>query len=66
MRLPANSKYLSHPGPFQGQEDEGTKLLFRWFPYQPEILKGLPLLPSFLQTALQNLPESVRHIVHRD
>lgn len=66
MRLPAGCEYLLGPGPFHSQEDEGTKLLFRWFAYQPEILKGLPLLPSFLQTALQELPESVQHIVHRD
>jgi ADP-ribose pyrophosphatase YjhB (NUDIX family) len=66
MRLPPDCKYLSQPGPFHSQEDEGTKLLFQWLSFQPEVLKGLPLLPSFLQTALDSLPESVRHIVHRD
>ena len=66
MRLPAGCLYLSEPGPFHGQEDNGTKLVFQWFTHQPEVLSGLPLLPSFLQTAVQNLPESVQHIVHHD
>jgi hypothetical protein len=29
-------------------------------------LKGLPLYPSFLQTALQPLPHGIEHIVHID
>jgi ADP-ribose pyrophosphatase YjhB (NUDIX family) len=63
MRLPTNCKYLVQPGSFQGKE-EGTKLIFRWFPQQSEVLSTLPLLPSFLQTAIENLPESVRHVIH--
>ncbi len=65
MRLPCACKYLLERGPFRG-EDEGVKLVFQWFPCQAEMLSGLPLLPSFLQTAVQDLPESVQHIVHRD
>ena len=63
MRLPATCKYLVQPGPFAGEE-EGTKLIFQWFPLQPEVLSGLPLVPSFLRTAVLNLPESVRHVIH--
>lgn len=63
MRLPASYKYLLEPGPFQGQE-EAAKLTFQWFPQQPDVLSSLPLLPSFLQTAVQQLPESVQHVVH--
>lgn len=66
MRLPSSCEYLSGPGPFLGHEDEGTKLVFQWFPLRPEVLSGLPLLPSFLQTALRTLPESVQHVVHYD
>lgn len=66
MRLPAACKYLIEPGPFQREEEEGTKLTFRWFPQQPEVLSHLPLLPSFLQTAVQRLPDSVQHVVHFD
>lgn len=63
MRLPAACKYVVEPGPFKGEE--GTiELTFQWFPCQPEVLSGLPLLHSFLQAGLQALPESVRHVVH--
>jgi len=65
MRLPATFKYLGQPGSFQGEED-GTKLTFQWFPQQPEVLSSLPLLPSFLQTAVRKLPESVQHVIHYD
>lgn len=65
MWLPANCHYLVQPGPYQGQEEE-VKLIFQWFPIEPEVLSSLPLLPSFLQTALQALPESTQHVVHYD
>lgn len=66
MRLPTACKYLVEPGPFLVAEEGGTKLIFQWFPRQAEVLSSLPLLPSFLQTALQELPESVQHVVHVD
>jgi hypothetical protein len=65
MRLPDDCQYLVQPGPFYGQEAE-PKLIFQWFSQQPEVLASLPLLPSFLQTGLQELPEVVRHVVHYD
>ena len=65
MRLPTGCKYLVRPGPFR-VEDEGTKLVFQWFPRQPELLASLPLMPSFLQTTMHQLPESVQHVVHVD
>jgi len=63
MRLPITNNCLVEPGSFQGQEEE-VKLTFQWFPRRPEVLSSLPLLPSFLQTALQELPQSAQHIVH--
>jgi len=42
-------RFEVEPGPFQGAEG-GMKLTFQWFPRRPEVLSGLPLLPSFLQT----------------
>jgi hypothetical protein len=45
MRFPDHSKYLAQPGPFQA-EDAGVKLIFQWFPSQPEVLASLPLRPS--------------------
>jgi ADP-ribose pyrophosphatase YjhB (NUDIX family) len=65
MRLPTTCKYLVQPGPFPGAE-EGAKLIFQWFPSQPEVLSRLPLLPAFLQTAVQKLPESVQHVVYQE
>lgn len=63
MQLPATSSYLTQPGPYKCAE-LGSDLSFQWFPNQPEVLAGLPLLPSFLQTALQQLPTSIQHRVH--
>lgn len=63
MRLPPDCKYIVQPGPFEGREG-AMKLTFQWFPNQLELLSSLPLLPSFLQSSLQELPESVRHVVH--
>jgi len=65
MRFPATCKRLVHSGSFEGEE-EGIKLIFQWFPQQPEVLSRLPLLPSFLQTAIENLPASVQHVIHYD
>lgn len=65
MRLPSGCKYLAERGPFRGEE-EGVELIFQWFPRQPAVLSGLPLLPSFLQQAVEELPESVQHIIQRD
>ena len=63
MRLPRTCKYIVEPGPFEGEEGD-MKLTFQWFPHRLEVLSSLPLLPSFLQTGLQALPESVQHVVH--
>src|SRR5262245_12155482 len=62
MRLPNGCELLSHPGPFRGEE-AGTPLIFQWFSHKPETLSSLPLLPSFLQTALQDLPESIERVI---
>jgi len=64
MQLPTTSKYLNQRS-FQGEE-AGLALTFQWFPIQPEVLSSLPWLPSFLQTAVQKLPESVQHVIQRD
>jgi ADP-ribose pyrophosphatase YjhB (NUDIX family) len=63
MQFPPSCKYVVEQSSFQGEE-EGAKLIFQWFAVQPDVLSGLPLLPSFLQTAVQNLPESVQHVIH--
>lgn len=65
MRLPTECQYLIEAGPYPCQE-EGSKLIFHWFPLRQEVLSGLPLLPSFLQTALSELPNSTQHITQID
>jgi hypothetical protein len=60
MQLPPEPRYI---GSFKGEE-EAMKLTFQWFPLQPEVLSSLPLLPSFLQTSVLELPESVQHVIH--
>ena len=65
MRLPDNSPYLNQSTPHAGQEAE-PELIFQWFHNDAVTLAGLPLLPSFLQAALQELPDSTQHLVHYD
>ena len=49
--------------PFEGEE-EGLGLVFRWFPV--DRLPEVRLYPTFLRDALQNLPDHIEHVVHRD
>ena len=65
MRLPDDSPYLDQSITHAGQEAE-PELIFQWFLNDAATLAGLPLLPSFLQTALQDLPATTRHLVHHD
>jgi 8-oxo-dGTP pyrophosphatase MutT (NUDIX family) len=65
MRFSSASAHLLQANSFQGHE-EGMKLTYQWFPRQAEVLTGLPLLPAFLQIALQTLPESAQHVVQDD
>ena len=65
MRLPEACDLLQHKGPFHS-EDAGTPLIFQWFQRSPQTLSNLPLLPAFLQTAVQHLPESIERMIHYD
>jgi ADP-ribose pyrophosphatase YjhB (NUDIX family) len=65
MRLPDDSSYLDQTPTHAGQEAE-PELIFQWFRNEARVLAGLPLLPAFLQTALQDLPETTTHLVHMD
>jgi 8-oxo-dGTP pyrophosphatase MutT (NUDIX family) len=49
---------------FYGYEEDGPRLIFRWFPLNALI--GVRLYPSFLQTSLNALPTSITHIVQKD
>ncbi|MEO0927858.1 MAG: NUDIX hydrolase [Cyanobacteria bacterium J06643_13] len=63
MQFPERSPYLGKNKSFSGAENDFE---FQWFATHPDVLARLPLLPSFLQNSLENLPVSVQHLVHRD
>lgn len=65
MQFPKRSPYLVKNKSFRGMEG-GIPMEFKWFPVDCNVLKDLPLLPSFLQHSLSNLPNSVAHIVDCD
>jgi len=63
MQFPERSLYLDKNESFSGIEND---LEFQWFAANPDVLEDLPLLPSFLQNSLGNLPVSVQHFVYGD
>lgn len=48
---------------YPGIEDD-VELIYQWFPIAQ--LEGERFFPSFLRTALQELPLTTQHVVHRD
>ena len=64
IRFPPGSRPLTQRA-FEATDGD-TRLQFKWFPLDEEVLSGLPLLPSFLTSSLSALPASMTHIVHRD
>lgn len=64
MKLPERSPYLVQEKSFLSVE-ENTALEFKWFPIDSDVLAGLPLLPSFLQQSLNNLPNVVEQVIER-
>lgn len=44
--------------------EKNVELIFRWFPV--EALEELPLYPTFLRSALRQLPTVIEHIVQHD
>ena len=65
MQFPKGSKYLDKSKSFPGTGDD-DHLEFKWFSTDCDVLANLPLLPSFLQKSLCNLPDLVEHVVQRD
>lgn len=61
VTLPA--AYLDTSQPFDGLEPQ-YRLIYQWFSL--ETLPSLRVYPSFLKTALQNLPETTTHLIHVD
>lgn len=65
VHLPLNSPLLLSDGPFYGEE-HSYKLTFQWFPLEEKVLSALPLYPSFLASALTNIPACPEHIVFEE
>jgi len=60
MELPEKSPLRSLTE-FYG-EDESFKITLKW--HQLSELRNTPLYPSFLRTALNNIPDRTEHIIH--
>jgi 8-oxo-dGTP pyrophosphatase MutT (NUDIX family) len=60
VHLPDGSSILDKDTPFAGQE-EGRKLEFCWFPRKD--VADLAVRPAFLRAALQELPDTLVHIL---
>lgn len=63
MSLPPDSPLYKREGPFAGKE-EHVALVFQWF--RLDELPQIRLYPGFLPQALQSLPATTQHIVHKD
>jgi 8-oxo-dGTP pyrophosphatase MutT (NUDIX family) len=62
--LPALSSLYELERIFTAVEDDGTPILFRWFPLDQ--LPTITLYPTFLTTSVRNLPDHIQHIIVRD
>jgi 8-oxo-dGTP pyrophosphatase MutT (NUDIX family) len=63
MSFPKGSPFLDVHAAFDCDEPH-VRLIFQWFPLTA--LGGIPLHPSFLRTALQDIPTGIQHIVQDD
>jgi ADP-ribose pyrophosphatase YjhB (NUDIX family) len=64
VELPAGSSYLDKTDVYAGLEAGVAPLIFKWSPL--EELRDVKLMPSFLRSSLERLPESIEHVVHTD
>ena len=62
MEFPKDTRFTELDS-FQGDE-EGFKFIFKW--HRLDELERIRVLPSFLQTELKNIPDAIKHIVHKD
>jgi 8-oxo-dGTP pyrophosphatase MutT (NUDIX family) len=63
MSFPKDSPVVDTDQTFFVQEGS-HEYIFQW--HALDSLKDIPLYPSFLKTALQELPDGTEHIVHKD
>jgi 8-oxo-dGTP pyrophosphatase MutT (NUDIX family) len=70
MDFPTDPWVYKQVDPFPGYEPS-IRLIYQWVPLPSpdapdEAVAGFPILPLFLRTALHVLPETPRHIIHRE
>jgi ADP-ribose pyrophosphatase YjhB (NUDIX family) len=63
MHLPPDANITPATPNFPG-DDMGMPLFFRWV--RRDELQGLRLYPTFLKTALLELPETTQHVIQRE
>lgn len=63
MTLPPKPELLTKDTPIV-RYDQGCRIIFDWLPLAT--LSEITLYPPFITTELQNLPHTVKHIVHID
>ncbi|HEX8221075.1 MAG TPA: NUDIX hydrolase, partial [Chloroflexia bacterium] len=63
MRFPSGTNVTPATPSFHG-DDMGMPLIFRWV--RLDELAGLRLYPTFLKTALWELPETTQHVILRE
>lgn len=64
MKLETRSLYLNPETVFYGVEND-NHLEFKWFPLDGDLLHQLPLLLTFLQYSLNDLPTTPEHVIER-
>jgi len=64
VTLPAHADLVSMNEHYAGIGDNDEPLIFQWLAIAD--LEALPLYPTFLRTALKDLPREPQYIVHRD
>jgi 8-oxo-dGTP pyrophosphatase MutT (NUDIX family) len=64
VTFPADAYLYTETGPFTRVEEEDWHLTFAWLPIAE--LERFPIVPSFLRSGLQHIPEQTMHIVHTD
>ena len=64
VALPEGCDVYRAAAPWTAYELDGTGMLFQW--HRLSELDPVPLKPSFLKTALRDLPEATTYVVHHD
>ena len=62
--LPDEPSLLDKSATLEGRGEGPLRLFFRWFPLAAT--PDLRIYPTFLRTALRQIPAGVEHIVHHD